>query len=171
VQYDATDGECFVFTYKEGMLSRVAHDLKLRCERFTLTLEDDRVEATFDPTSFAVVHALKQGKPNPGSLSDKDKRQIIENLRRDVLDARKHPEIRFVSEAVTRDGNALRVQGQLSLNGVTRPLTVTARRVDGRWNAEVDLRQPDFGIKPYTALMGAIRIKPAVKVRVSVPAT
>lgn len=169
MEFDANDGECFVFTYKEGMLSRVAHDLKLRCSRFTVTLEEDRVEATFDPASISVEYALKKGKPNPQGLSDKDKRQIIENMHRDVVAPRS--EIRFVSTEVSRDGNALHVRGELTLNGRTRPLTVTARRVAGQWLAEVDLNQPDFGIKPFTALMGAIKTKPRVKVRLAVPAT
>ena len=170
MEFDATAGECFVFTYKEGVLARVAHDLKLRCGRFSVTLEDDRVEATFDPSSITVMHALKHGKPNPGGLSDKDKRQIVDNMKKSVLDLKRHPEIRFRSTEVSRDGNALRVTGELSLNGTTRSLTATARRVDGRWTVEVDLNQPDFGIKPYAALMGAIKIKPRVKVRLTVPA-
>jgi hypothetical protein len=35
--------------------------------------------------------------------------------------------------------------------------------------AEVKIHQPDFGIKPYTAALGALKVKPDVLVRVSVP--
>jgi hypothetical protein len=35
--------------------------------------------------------------------------------------------------------------------------------------AEIKLHQPDFGIKPFTAALGALKVKPDVVVRVSVP--
>jgi hypothetical protein len=34
----------------------------------------------------------------------------------------------------------------------------------------VVLNQPEFGITPYRAMMGTLRIKPEVRVRISVPA-
>lgn len=44
---DASSADCFVFTYKEGLLSAVAHDLKLRVTRFTIDTEGDAVRAEF----------------------------------------------------------------------------------------------------------------------------
>jgi len=41
---DASTAECLVFTEKEGLLSGVAHDLKLRVERFRLRIDDDSVD-------------------------------------------------------------------------------------------------------------------------------
>ena len=37
------------------------------------------------------------------------------------------------------------------------------------WVAELKLHQPDFGIKPYSAALGALKVKPDILVRVSVP--
>jgi hypothetical protein len=34
---------------------------------------------------------------------------------------------------------------------------------------ELKLHQPDFGIKPFSAALGALRVKPDVMIRVSVP--
>ena len=168
--YDANTAECLVFTYKDGLLSRVGHDLKLRCDRFSVTLEEDRVEATFDAGAWTCVAALKDGRENPGALSNKDKRQILENMRKGVLQPNKYKDIRFRSTAVERDGNALKVKGDLTLHGATRQITASARKVSGKWVAEVELDQTDFGIKPFTALMGTLKVKKNVKVRVSVPA-
>jgi hypothetical protein len=43
-------------------------------------------------------------------------------------------------------------------------------RAEGdRWVAEMNIHQPDFGIKPYTAALGALKVKPEVMVRISVP--
>jgi len=35
--------------------------------------------------------------------------------------------------------------------------------------AEVPIHQPDFGIKPYSAMLGALKVKPDLVVRCSVP--
>lgn len=170
MRHDQSTAQCFVFTFKEGLLSRVGHDLKLRCERFEVQVEPDRVSATFDPAAFVVVAALKDGRENPGALSAKDQRQILDNMRREVLHPDRYPTIRFTSSRVTAEPRALKVEGELELHGARRPIVVTARQVAGELIAEVDLHTPDFGIAPFSALLGALKVKPRVKVRVVVPA-
>ncbi len=66
-------------------------------------------------------------------------------------------------------GDVARVQGALSLRGIERPLSLTARAVAGAWTAEVDLSQPDYGIKPFTAMLGTLKVKPVVRVQLRVP--
>jgi polyisoprenoid-binding protein YceI len=163
--------ECLVFTYKDGMLSAVAHDLKLRVGRFTVEVADDAsaVDARFDARSLEVVGAMRHGAGAAGGPSARDRHTIESNLKKDVLAADRYPEIRFVSSSVARDGDRAIVQGTLTLHGRARPLTVEARRSDGRWRARVTLRQPDFGIKPYSAMLGTLRIKPEVIVEISLP--
>ena len=60
LRYDQNTAECFVYTYKEGVLSAVAHDLKLRVGAFWLTVDpqDSAVSASFDPNSIEVVCAM-----------------------------------------------------------------------------------------------------------------
>lgn len=170
MDHDANTAECLVYSYKDGLLSRVGHDLVLRCTDFTVSLTPDRVEASFDPAAFEVLHALKKGRPDPGALSARDRRQVLENMRKGVLHPERHPRIHFVSDEVTWETTVLRVRGTLAMHGARRPLSVAARRVDGRWRAEVDLHTPDWGIAPFSALMGTLKVKPRVTVRVSVPA-
>ena len=43
-----------------------------------------------------------------------------------VLDAARHPTIRFVSSRVRRDGTNAEVQGNLTIRGVTRPVSLRA---------------------------------------------
>ena len=61
------------------------------------------------------------------------------------------------------------VTGELSLHGQRRTLTLQARQKGDRLVAEVTLHQPDFGIKPYTAMLGTLRIRPDVKLQLSLP--
>jgi len=162
--------ECFVFTFKEGVLSAVAHDLKIRVERGSVTVGEDSVEATFDPKSLSVVCARKDGRDSPGTLSGGDKKKIEGNIGKDVLHTKKHSEIRFVSTAITRDGDRATVTGKLTLHGQTKSITATVTKARDRWVTEVPIHQPDFGIKPYSAMLGALKVQPTVKVQLSVPA-
>lgn len=163
---------CEVFTFKEGLLSPVAHDLLLRVTAFELAIDPatPAISARLDARSLRVVSAMRDGRPAPDALSAADRADIERTLQGAVLDAGRHPEIRFVSSAAAADGGGYRVEGTLTLAGASRPLTVRAVREEGRLVASVRLHQPDFGIKPYRAMLGALRVQPDVVVRVSIPA-
>jgi polyisoprenoid-binding protein YceI len=153
--------ECVVFTYKDGLLSPIAHDLELRVERFTLEATPTAVSARFDPTSLRVM--------KPASLSAKDRRTIEETIVGEVLQARRFPEIRFESSSVTADGDGHRVSGLLTLHGRSKTIDARVRREGDRWVCELVLHQPDFGIRPYTAMLGTLKIKPDVRIRITSP--
>lgn len=161
-----------VFTFKEGLLSAVAHDLKIRVTRFSIDVDEETgaITATFDPTSLRVVTAMKNGAEAHGALSDADRRKIEENIVADVLHAKRYPEIRFTSTSVKEDdATGYHVRGQVTLHGKTREVIFTSR-TDGEGQvAEVKLHQPDFGIEPYSAMLGALKIKPDVLVRLALP--
>ena len=170
--FDAQSARCEVFTFKEGLLSPVAHDLRLEVTRFTVDLDEaaGTVEATFDPRSLRVACAIVGGHDAPATLSASDRRSIEERIVDDVLGAKRHPEIRFRSRSASRDGDGWRVEGTLALHGHDRPMSVRARYEGGKLVAEVAVHQPDFGIKPFTALFGTLRVRAEVKVRLTLPA-
>ncbi|MCA9605747.1 MAG: YceI family protein [Myxococcales bacterium] len=160
-KYDAKSARCRVFTFKEGLLSAVAHDLEIDVSRFTVDLADDgaTVTATFDARSLKVLHAMVDGHPSSSTLSDRDKQKIEDNIVSDVLAAKKHGEIVFTSTEVTDDA----VRGRLTMAGRTHE--VRAQRDGDRVTAT--LHQPDWGIKPFSAMLGALKIKPDVKVELT----
>jgi polyisoprenoid-binding protein YceI len=161
---------CTVFTFKEGLLSAVAHDLKLEVATHEVTIDgDSKVVATFDARSIRVVCARSGGADDASALSAGDRRKIEATIAEDVLVVRRFPEIRFVSSSVTRAGDGFLVKGDLTLHGTTRSISFTTRTELGVRVAEVTLHQPDFGIAPYRALLGALRLRPDVRVRVEVP--
>jgi polyisoprenoid-binding protein YceI len=166
---DPAAAECRVLTYKEGLLSPVAHDLDLRVGRFTVDLAErlDAVEGRFDARSLEVVTAMRDGRPS-GALSARDKRTIERTIVDEVLEARRFPEIVFRSTAVALKGDEATVDGQLTLHGRTRALRLRARKGGGWWTVEVRLHQPDFGITPYRAFLGTLRIQPEVAVRLRI---
>jgi len=83
-----------------------------------------------------------------------------------VLDTARFPEIEFVSRSVEMNGeDAYRVNGDLTLHGVTRPVVVSVRRQNGRYVGTATVRQTDFGIKPVAAGGGTVKVKDAVEVQ------
>jgi polyisoprenoid-binding protein YceI len=170
VRHDERTAECTVLTFKDGLLAAVAHDLQLRVSRFTVEVADDgsAVSARFDAASLRVVAALRDGRPSD-ALSARDRRSIEASIADEVLEVRRYPEIRFRSTSVAQAGERAEIAGELTLHGHTRPLALAAARRDGKWRAEVALQQPDFGITPYTALLGTLRIQPRIVIRVLVP--
>lgn len=165
--FDATTATCRVFTEKEGLLSRLAHDLELDVTHFTVKADGAAVEGTFDPRSLRVLHALKDGRPTT-TLSDWDKRDIEGNLAREVLLS--PTPIHFASSSIERTpGGGAKVAGTLTLNSRSRPVELTVQLDAGHFVTELALHQLDWGIMPFSAMMGAIRIKPEVRVRLSLP--
>lgn len=171
VRYDAYNSECLVFTFKDGLLSRLAHDLKMQVERFSIEVDEAtrQIKATFDPSSIQVVCAMVEGREDPSTLSKGDKKKIYDNVTKDVLRVRKFPDICFDSTNVVERGDGYAVEGTLQMHGKSRGIQASIRAEGSRWITELRLHQPDFGIKPYTAALGGLKVKPDVLVRVSVP--
>jgi polyisoprenoid-binding protein YceI len=170
-RFDAYNSECLVFSFKDGLLSRLAHDLKLKVERFSIEVDDTthQIKATFDPSSLEVVCAQVDGRDDPSTLSQGDKKKIYDNATKDVLRVRKYPEVRFESTNVVERGEGFAVEGTLHMHGKSKTIQTSVRASGDRYTAELKLHQPDFGIKPFTAALGALKVKPDVLVRVSVP--
>src|SRR4029450_9193939 len=91
--------QCHVLTYCEGLLASFGHDLELAVTRFDIRIDPEagRTEASFDAASLRVLGALRGGGELPGGLSDAARRTIEDNVRLDVLEATRYPEIRFRS--------------------------------------------------------------------------
>jgi hypothetical protein len=184
-RFDETSAECMVSTFKEGLLSAVAHDLRIRVQRFSIEIDvaagksnDGSVDeivaatairATFDPSSLLVVGAVSNGTLRDDVLGDDDRRKIQRSILDDVLHARVHTGILFESTSVQGHGDRHRVGGELRLHGVTRSIAFEVCRVGDHLVAEATLHQPAFGIRPFTAMLGTLRIKPDVRVRCAVP--
>src|SRR5687767_7692587 len=110
MQQTITRGAVQVFTFKQGLLSAVAHDLRLHCERFEVTLDASRIHARFDPTSLRVEGAMRKGRLEEGALSADQKLEIFETVQREILQTARHPEIVFEGE-LTETASRLELEG------------------------------------------------------------
>ncbi len=165
--FDQREARCRVFTFKEGLLSAVAHDLEIDVTRFRIEHEGGKVRAHFEAGSLRVLHAMVDGRAAPTAISARDRSKIEDNIRGDVLHVSRHPDITF--EAALEGAPSDALSGELTLHGRTRTIRVNVRAEPTLWVGEVTLHQPDFSITPYSAMLGTLRIQPDVRVRIEIP--
>lgn len=168
MRWGPTDAAVEVLVRREGLLAAVGHDLRLAVTRFDVELSDgrDAVRARLEAGSLRVVAAMRDGRDLDGAFSAGDVRKIEQALATEILEAQRFPEITFASTRVTPTPEGLHVEGLLRLHGVERGLSFDAVRRDGGFVAEVSLHQPAFGIAPYRAMLGALRVRADVTLRV-----
>jgi polyisoprenoid-binding protein YceI len=160
-------GRLLIRTGRSGLGRRAGHDLTIEATRWsgTLTLggeATDVVDATPEGSSVQVtvpVEGLdvREGAGGVLPLSDQDRIEIVGNLRK-VLDADRHPEITFVADRVQGSPGAFTVEGELTVAGRTESLSLTAKAEDGRVRGTATVKQTRWGIKPYSALFGALKL-------------
>src|SRR5688572_22512531 len=116
-KFDPSNAEALVFTFKDGLLSKIAHDLKIAITRFEIDVEPGAVRAQFDTRSLVVVTPMKDGQDNPSALNDSDKAKIQEQIAADVLHSNEHPTAQFVSRSVSeRPDGGYSIRGDLTLH-------------------------------------------------------
>lgn len=174
LQIDAGRSHVTIDVGKAGVLGFAGHihEVAARSVRGTVTLDpadwqQSAVVLEFDASALQVT-----GKGE--SPADVPKVQQV-MLSDRVLDAARFPAVAFRSRRISivggRIGAAdLQIEGDLTLHGVTRPLSVRAHAIlDGpdmlTTRGAFALRQSDFGIEPVTAAGGSIRVKDAVDVQ------
>jgi polyisoprenoid-binding protein YceI len=63
------------------------------------------------------------------------------------------------------DGGRIHAEGELTLSGTTQPIAFDlVVGDDGKLRASVVVTQSAWGIKPYSALFGALKVKDEVQV-------
>ena len=102
-------------------------------------------------------------------LTDRDRREIAVTARQ-LLRTDRFPEASFTASGFDQGaGGDGAVQGTLSLAGPDQPVRLeVARNGNGSYHATGSVRQSDFGIKPYTAFLGVLRVSDAVGIAVDV---
>jgi hypothetical protein len=176
-ELDQNSADCHVFTFKEGLLSSVAHDLKLRVGRWSLRVDKREgggfaLDASFDSSSLSVEAVMRDGRPQTGVLGPRDTDKIAKTIREEVLSSARHPTITWKGTATQGGPESARLDGELTLCGRTKVVSSNARSEGGEtgaWIVEVPIHQPDFGIKPYSAMLGALKIKPDIRVVIRIP--
>jgi polyisoprenoid-binding protein YceI len=80
------------------------------------------VESTLEVSDDA---ASLSGSAKVASVDVKDENLAAHLQSPDFFDAERHPELRFAAERIALDGQTVRVDGEITLKGATKPVTVT----------------------------------------------
>jgi hypothetical protein len=159
------DASITLYTFKEGLLSKLAHDLRLSVTQFEIRARGTELSARFDPRSIRVDGVMRGGQLVRGEPSESDKRKIQGNMLDDVLRAQEYGEITFRGRSLSRE-SPFTVDGELTLCGVTRPLTALLVLRGERLVAELELTPSQWGIKPYRALGGTLKVQDRIRVAI-----
>ena len=105
---------------------------------------------------------MREGSGGVTTLGDEEKAGIEQTIDDEVL---KGAAIEFRSSALELDpgGTHATVHGELELAG-TPPDLLRAESEDGRLTGRATVRQSDWGIKPYTALFGTLKVADEVEI-------
>ena len=156
---DAEHSKLTIRVFKKGLFSGFAHDHEIAAPLASGTVDTAAlsVELRF------YAKTLKVLDPN---VSAGDLAKIQETMLSDkVLDTEHFPEISFISRSVKAAGdNAYTVEGDLTLHGVTHPLTLQVSLQNNHYTGSVNLKQTDFGITPISVFGGSVKVKDVIEV-------
>ncbi len=157
-------GTLAVKTYREGVAQKIGHDLVIEVTKWDATVDVrpdgvvQSIQLNADPSSLQV----REGRNGLKPLTDKDRSDIRKSIDEKVL--RGKP-ITFASSAVEPRDGGLTVRGDLTMAGTTRPSAFDVDvSGDGRAAATLTVTQSEWGIKPYKAFMGALKVRDSVEI-------
>jgi polyisoprenoid-binding protein YceI len=149
-----------VQTRRGGAAAKAGHDLLLHVTAWegTLTIGEDGAPTAAELTADATSLRVQEGTGGMKALDDSDKANIHQTIDDEVLRRR---DIAYRSTAV--DGT--RVEGELTLGGRTRPLALELELAgDGAVHAHATVTQSSWGMKPYSALFGTLKVLDEVEI-------
>lgn len=155
---DAQNSTITVYAGASGVFAAFGHEHEIAAPIAAGTVDPAgrRVELRVDAA------ALRVRDPK---ASEKDRAEIQKTmLGPGVLDAERHPEIRFESTAVETAGNGWTVRGNLTLHGETKPVTVEVREKGDHYIGSARVRQTMFGIEPIKVAGGTVRVKDELRI-------
>jgi polyisoprenoid-binding protein YceI len=156
-----------VHTERAGAAAKAGHDLVIHVTAWEadLVIADDPAESSIQLSADATSLRVIEGTGGIQALGEDDTASIHKTIDDEVL---RRQEIAFRSASVEADGDTLRARGELTIGGSTKPVEFDLRSADGRTvEGSAVVVQSDFGIKPYTALFGALKVRDEVRVEVA----
>ena len=159
-------GRLLVHTTRTGLGAKAGHDLTIEVTRWhgratvdPATPANSLVTVEVDADSFQVRKGTGGVKP----LSDADRAEIHKTLKA-ILHTAQHPTITFRSRRVDGSAASFACDGALTIMGVTRPVMVQGRVTDSRVIGGTTVVQSRWGIRPYSAFFGTLKLSDEVKV-------
>jgi polyisoprenoid-binding protein YceI len=165
---DESDGRLLIHTGVTGRAAKMGHRLTIAMTSWRATVwwagsEPAAVDLTVEVDSLEVLRGDGGLKP----LSGPEKALARSNALKS-LDSDRFPQICFRTDDIEKTDDGYRLAGTPEIHGKTRQHVIDLRieDLDDTWrlSCETDVRQSDFGVKPYSLLMGSIAVVDDVRV-------
>jgi polyisoprenoid-binding protein YceI len=168
---DASDGELLVRTGVSGRAARMGHRLTIAMQRWQATVRWDgaepvSAELAVEVDSFEVL----RGEGGVKGLSGPEKALVKSNALKS-LGASRYPQIRFIADSgdkIAKTDDGYRLTGTLHVSGKAREHVIDLRTEDlgdsWRMSVESRVRQSEYGVKPYSVLLGSVQVADDVTV-------
>lgn len=156
------DGELLLHTGVTGRAARMGHRLTIAMTRWRAGVSwvgsrPVRAELAVEVDSFEVL----RGEGGVKGLSTAEKALVRSNALKS-LNASRFPEIRYTSDVIEHTGDGYRLTGTLQIRGAARNHVIDLGAEDlgeaWRLSVETTVRQSDYGIKPFSLLMGSVQV-------------
>ena len=161
-------GRIVLRTYRDGLAATAGHDLIIDLPSWSgeLTVNDDKTPEALEVHVDIGALRVRDGTGGIKPLTDRDRHEIATTARR-LLSTDRHPEAVFTATRFDLGGESGVIEGNLSLRGVSRPFRLQVTQTElGTYRGTGTVVQSAYGIKPYTAFFGALKVRDTVDVEV-----
>jgi polyisoprenoid-binding protein YceI len=164
----ASDGELLVRTGVAGRGASLGHRLTIVMSSWQAMVRCTGAE----PVSVELVVEVRalevlRGEGGLKGLSGPEKLLVRSNAL-NCLDAKRFPQIRFDADDIAKAGDGYRLTGTLQIHGKSAKhvIDVGVKDVGDSWRmtGESVVRQSEFGVKPYSMFLGAMKVADEVTV-------
>jgi polyisoprenoid-binding protein YceI len=168
-EFGTDQGRITLRTSRDGLVAQAGHDLTIDAVRWSgqLAVADDLSPAGLEVKVDLGALVVREGSGGIKPLTDRDKREIAV-IARNMLRADRYPEATFSADSFEAgpDGGGT-IAGTLVIAGQSRPQRLQVSQLSpGHYRVTTTVRQTDFGIKPYSAFLGSLKVADAVRVEV-----
>ena len=160
------NGTLSVHTKRAGAAAKAGHDLRIQVTAWeaTLVLGDEPALTTIELTADAGSLRVQEGTGGIRALGGDDIASIHQTIDDEVL-MRRQISFRSTRAKASAAGDRVRTEGELTLAGRTEPIGFeVAIADDGTVSATAVVKQSAWGMTPYSALFGALRVADDVEV-------
>lgn len=168
-----------IHVFRGGTLARLGHNHVITSQSVTgrVWLHPQFTASGFElsfPVADLVVDDPKArqaaGSEFPPEIPAADKEGTKKNmLRLEVLDAERHPRVTIRSASISGSLQSPRITARITIKDVSRDVVVPAsvavngKRLTAR--GEFEIRQTEFGMKPFSVALGALAVQDQLRVR------
>lgn len=178
-EIDTQASAVHIHVFRGGTLARLGHNHVITSQSVTgrVWLHPQFTASGFElsfPVADLVVDDPKArqaaGSEFPPEIPAADKEGTKKNmLRLEVLDAERHPRVTIRSASISGSLQSPRITARITIKDVSRDVVVPAsvavngKRLTAR--GEFEIRQTEFGMKPFSVALGALAVQDQLRVR------